>query len=148
MWNTGERIGATLALRIEHLELDRGVAVVPAAIRKGRRKPMVYNLWDDVVAMLVEILPPKLPPRELVFPFPLDTATFYNRYKAILRRAKVPWKRGTGPHAMRVSHATWRYLAGDDPTRALGHSSPEVTRKSYLDQTLIRQDERQLFRPW
>lgn len=148
LWCTGERIGATLALEPIHLELSHGVAVVPAEIRKGRRKPMVYSLWPDVVLMLAEILPPKLPDRERVFPWPLDPGSLYNHYHRLLHRARVPWKKGTGPHKMRVSVATWRHIGGMDATAALGHSSPETTRKSYLDSTLIRPDERQLFRPW
>ncbi len=148
LWCTAERIGATLALRPEHLRLAEAVAVVPAEIRKGGRKPAVYPLWADLVAMLREVLPPKLPHRERVFPFPYDHTTFYNRYTRLLERAGLPTDRRSKPHAMRVSHATWTHIAGGDATRALGHGSPETTRKSYLDSTLIRPDERQLFRPW
>jgi integrase len=148
LWCTGERIGATLAMRLSHLRLEEHIAEVPATIRKGRRKPMLYRLWPDVVLMLQEILPPKLPERELVFPWPHDQGTFYNRYHKLLDRARVPWERGVGPHRMRVSHATWRYIAGEDATKALGHSSPETTHRSYIDRSLIKQDESKLFRPW
>lgn len=148
LWCTGERIGATFALEPDHLLLDEHVASVPAEIRKGRRKPMVYRLWPDVVLMLREILPPKLPERDRVFPWPMDQVSFYNHYKRLLSRAGLKWERGVGPHRMRVSHATWRHIAGDDATRALGHSSPETTRRSYIDPTLAKQDETKLFRPW
>ncbi|HEU4342553.1 MAG TPA: site-specific integrase [Candidatus Binatia bacterium] len=149
LWCSGERIGATLAMRPEHLRLDERVAIIPAEIRKGRRKPMVYRLWDDVVLMLAEILPPKLPPRERVFPWPFDPTSFYNHYHRLLDRARVPWSKGVGPHRMRVSHASWRYISGDDATRALGHSDPATTRKSYIDPSLAKDDEGpKLFRPW
>jgi integrase len=148
LWCTAERIGASLALRVEHLRLDEGIAVVPAAIRKGRRKPAVYPLWDDLVLMLREILPPKMPQRELVWPWPYNQATFYGRYRRILLHAGLPTDRRAKPHAMRVTHASWVNLLGGDATRNLGHSSPETTRKSYIDPTLRKPDERQLFRPW
>lgn len=148
LWATAERIGATLLLQPEHLDLDRGVASVPASIRKGKRKPAVYQLWPDVVAMLREILPPKLPKRERVFPWPYDPSSFYNHYRRLLRRANLDRPGRCGPHQMRVSHATWRHIAGDDATQALGHSSSEVTRKHYLDPSLLKQDESKLFRPW
>lgn len=148
LWCSGERIGATLAMRIDHLRLSERVAVLPAAIRKGKRKPAVHFLWDDVVEMLVMILPPNGPARELVFPWPKHPTTMYYTYKKILRFASLSDDRYSMPHKMRVSHASWSQLAGDDPTRRLGHSDPATTRKSYLDPTLLRQDESKLFRPW
>jgi integrase len=148
LWCTAERIGATLALRIDHLRIDERVAVVPAEIRKGRRKPMVYPLWADLTEMLREILPPKVARREQVWPFPYHLVTFYNRYTRLLERAGLPTDRRSKPHAMRVSHASWLEISGGNPTKALGHSSPETTRKSYIDPTLAKQDESKLFRPW
>lgn len=148
LWCTAERIGATLALRLDHLRIDDRVAVVPAELRKGKRRPAVYVLWPDLVEMLREILPPKVARREQVWPFPFHRTTFYNRYTRLLERAGLPTDRRSKPHAMRVSHATWTDLAGGDATRALGHRSPETTRKSYIDPTLAKQDETKLFRPW
>src|SRR5262245_36007144 len=69
-WCTGERIGATLAMEIGHLRLEERVAVLPAGIRKGKRKPAVHRLWADLVEMLKMILPPNAPDRRLVFPWP------------------------------------------------------------------------------
>jgi integrase len=147
-WNTGERFAATLALRVADLRLDEGVVIVPAAVRKGKRKIGVYNLWPDLVAMLREMLPPKTGPRELVFPWDRHRTTFYNHYSAMLQRMNLPHDRYHKPHAMRVSHATWRHLAGDDASKALGHSDPATTDKSYLDKTLTRREQPKLFRPW
>lgn len=148
LWCTAERIGATLQLTPDHIDLEHNVASVPASIRKGKRKPAVYVLWPDVVLMLREILPPKLPDRQLVFPWAIDPSSFYNHYHRLLGRAGLKWEKGVGPHKMRVSHATWRHIAGDDATQALGHSNPETTRRHYLDPSLMKQDESKLFRPW
>lgn len=149
-WCTSERSGATFLLRPEHLFLDAGYARLPASIRKGGRKAACYRLWPDVVLMLRAMLPPHTKPRELVFDWDshFDRGTFYNRYKAMLRRLNLPFDRYRMPHAMRISHASWLAFSGGDPTRALGHSDPAVTRRSYLDPTLERQDERRLFLPW
>jgi len=146
-WCTAERTSATLALRVEHLQLNECIARVPAAIRKGRKKSAVYHLWPDLIAMLWSILPPHTSPRQLVFYWPTDLVRFYHAYHRLLKGAGLDEHR-VGPHRMRVSHATWRYLAGDDATRALGHSDPATTIKSYIDPSLKRPDERQLFRPW
>jgi len=147
-WCTGERKEATLLLPVSALDLDNLTASVPAGIRKGRRKPAVYCLWPDLAEMLREMLPPATKPRERVFPFSAHTSTFYNRYDRMLRRAGLPHDRYCKPQKMRVSHATWRYLSGGDATRSLGHESDKTTRKHYLDPTLCKPDERQLFRPW
>lgn len=148
LWCTGERIGATLAMRIDHLRLADRVAVLPASIRKGKRKPAVHFLWPDVIEMVAMILPPHAPARELVFPWPRHPTMLYYTYSKILRFAGLSTDRYSKPHRMRVSHATWSHLGGGDATARLGHSDPATTRRSYLDPTLLKQDETKLFRPW
>lgn len=148
LWCSGERIGATLAMRVDHLRLEDCCAVLPASIRKGKKKPAVHSLWADLVEMLKMILPPNGPERQLVFPWPRHPTTFYYHYGRLLRMAGLPDGRYCKPHKMRVSHATWCYIAGDDPTRRLGHNDPATTRRSYIDPTLAKQDETKLFRPW
>lgn len=148
LWCSGERIGATMAMRLEHLRLRDRVAILPASIRKGKRKPAVHHLWADLVEMLAMILPPHLPYRDLVFPWPKHKTTMYYYYGRILDQAGLPNDRYSKPHRMRVSRATWAYIAGDDPTRLLGHADSATTRKSYIDPSLLKQDESKLFRPW
>lgn len=145
LWNTGERRGATFGVTFDMLDLKRGVAVLPPEIRKGRRKAAVYYLWPDVVELIKEIRSPR---RELVWPWPYHIGTFYHHYARILKRAGLPDGRHNKTQAMRVSHATWLHALGHDATAALGHGSPETTRKSYLDVRLIRPKDVALFRPW
>lgn len=149
-WCTAERSEATFSLRVEHLRLDDGIAVLPASIRKGRRKTAVYDLWPDLVMMLQSMLPPHTKPRELVFDWDnhFDRGTFYNRYDKMLQRLNLPHDRYRKPQAMRVSHASWQKVLGGDPTRALGHDDPATTRKSYIDPTLDRERDTRLFMPW
>ena len=149
-WNTSERSEATFSMRVEHLRLDDRIAVLPASIRKGRRKAAVYDLWPDVVLMLRSMLPPYTKPRELVFDWDryFDRGTFYNRYDRMLQRLNLPHDRYRKPHAMRVSHASWEKVLGGAPTKDLGHDDPATTRKSYIDPTLGWEQERRLFLPW
>lgn len=144
-WCTSERRGATLAMTWKMVNLTAGVATLPPAIRKGRKKAGVYDLWPEVVELLREI---RQPPRELVFPFPFDNTTYYNHFSRILRRAGLPVGRAYKTHAIRVSHATWRELLHGDSTDALGHDNPATTRKSYIDPRVLRKNRKPLFIPW
>lgn len=149
-WNTAARVEETLLLPTSALDLDRGVAIVAADIRKGRTRPRLYHLWGDTVAMLREIMPPKAKPRDRVFPWEKHPSSFYNAYTRILKRVDLPFDRYSKPHRMRVSRASWTKAMGGDATDALGHASEKTTRRHYLDPSLLRQDddERRLFRPW
>lgn len=144
-WSTAERRGACLAMEWKHVDLERGVASIPASVRKGKRKPAVYHLWPEVVEMLRAI---RAPERERVFPWEFSEGCYFYRFGRILKRAGLPNDRKSKTHCLRVSHATWRAIAGGDASKALMHSDPETTRKSYLDSRLIPTVEERLFTPW
>lgn len=148
-WNTSERIGATMLLRVDHLRLDEAIAVVPASIRKGQKRGRVYRLWPDTVLMLRAILPPYSQPRELVFDWDQYRCreTFYNHYDKMLVSVGLPHDRYRKPHCMRVSHASWTKFFGGDAAQALGHKDGSTIWR-YLDPTLEKPDERRLFLPW
>jgi integrase len=145
-WFTGERKGAVDALRMEWVLLDNDppVAVVPAVVRKGRRKPAVYHL---PMSLVVELRAIWQPDRELVFPFDRSPGMYYKIWTRILKRAGLPLGPKSKTQALRVSHATWRKKMGGDPTQALMHSDPLTTIKHYLD---ARFDDPPppLFDPW
>lgn len=144
LWCTSERCGATLSLRWEHLDIDGQVAVLPAAIRKGRKKPAVYDLWPECCSLLRSI---RSPERDLVFPWHLSEASYYLHYGKILRRAGLPDGRHNKTHAMRVTHATWREATGGNASQSLGHADPATTRKHYLDPRITRQSQPPMFSP-
>lgn len=145
LWNTSERIGATLALEWDHLDLAAGVAVIPAEVRKGSRKWASYSLWPETVAQLEAI---RLPRRRLVFPWPLSIGSYYNRWNAILRRAGLPTDRNSKSHALRVSHATWVRVLSGQHAQTLGHSSSDTTERHYEDPRIARKEAPRLFIPW
>jgi integrase len=147
VWVTAERKSAVLAVRIEWLDLDRQVCVIPPASRKGGVKWGIHALWPELVPVLKEAIDAK-PGRELVWPFPFTEGSFYTRYNRILADAGIPVTRKTKTHGLRASHATYLKLAGGDPTQQLGHADALTTAKHYLDPTLCRVKQPQLFVPW
>lgn len=134
LWNTGERIGAVLAVERSHVDLAAGTVRIPAEIRKGQRADAFYRLWPETVAALKRIWS-DAPGR--AFPFPKHKATLYNRYRKLLISAGLPTGRFCGPHRMRKSFASHLKAMGGDATKALGHSDPSVTEGSYIDPGIV-----------
>lgn len=124
----GERIGATLSCRWEWLQ--DGVLVIPALARKGSTKTAVYHLHPETVAALETI---RQPEREMIWPWEATESAFYHRYKKLIQSSGLAWRRGTGPHKVRRTHATLIEKYGGDASLSLMHSSSAVTRKHYID---------------
>lgn len=143
LWCTSERKGATFAMTWEMIDLDGLTAVLPPAIRKGR-KSACYSLWPECASMLRLI---RREPDDKVFPWPFNDGTYYFRYGRILRRAGLPDGRKNKTHAMRVTHATWREATGGDASKDLGHASKETTQRHYLDPRIVKPDSRPMFWP-
>ena len=138
LWNTSERIGATLKMDWQMIDFSRGSAHVPAEIRKRGQCDEVYKLWPEVMAILAEIKSYK---NLLVFPTDFGKTALYHRYKSILKRAGLPHGRSNMFHAMRVSHATWTQALGGNATVALRHANPATTRKHYIDGSIVNQEQ-------
>lgn len=134
-WECGERTGAMLALRWEWLTRD-GIDI-PAAARKGG-KGAYYRLSSGLLADLRQFADPR---RELIFPWPLSRASFWNHYSKLLIRARLPATRKDKPQRMRRSHLTWWAVGGGDPTTRAKHASSETTRRHYIDERLIEQPD-------
>lgn len=134
LWGTGARIGETLCLRWEWVDLTRGVATIPAEARKGQTADQVYMLPPWLVDELRRI---QLPERTLVFPYPRTKSAMYHRWRKLIEWAGLKNERRKN-HKMRVTHATWIEALGGDAQRALGHSSREVTERHYIDPRMIR----------
>lgn len=146
MWDSGERTTAVVSLKWQHLRGD-GVLYVPAAIRKGQRRDMVYRLHSDTLEAIARVKAARWGgPDDLIFG-ETDTSNFYYKYARLMRLAGLPGGRLNGPHKMRRSFATYVKRLGGDATAALGHSSDAVTRRSYLDPTICgSQPNEHLFR--
>jgi integrase len=146
LWCTGERIGATLDMQWQHVDLERGVACLPARIRKQRLKAAVYQLWPPVVTMLRTLY--RADGEARVFPWTKSRCTYWLHWNTLLAIAGLPGGRRRKSHAIRVSYATWTAAFGGDATAKLMHSNPGTTARSYIDQRFIPDRGVKLFRPW
>lgn len=133
-WDTGERTSATLAIRMAWIDFESGILHIPAQFRKGRKKAATYRLKEKTMNMLRKIREPQ---RELLFDFRQSDDLFYKRYEELLQFAGLPFDRTCKPQKMRRSFATHLEVAGGNATEALDHSRRSITKKSYLDQTII-----------
>lgn len=143
-WATGERLGATLSMEWGHVDLERGIAHLPAKIRKAGRKPATYTLWPSVVLLMRTIHRPA----GRVFFWDKSLESYFLHWDKLLRLAGLPGGRKRKSHSLRVSHATWLTVAGGDATKKLQHGSSETTRKHYIDLRHFPDTGVELFKPW
>ena len=141
IYDTGVRIGAVLALRVEDIDLESGWLRVPADVQK-QKADQVFRLHAETLRLLVETRPAE---RDELFPWPWHnlSKTFYPRFNAILRRAGLPHGKRDKFHKIRRTHATYYAdVAGEEAAqRQLGHSSIQTTRR-YIDRSkLTRRDQ-------
>lgn len=128
---TGERTEATLACRWEWIN-DDGRIVIPASVRKGRRKAMTYRLTPLTLHYLDRL---RTNGDELIFARPWKCIeTFYLHYTRLLKRAGLPTGRRWKPQMLRRTFGTYAKLAGND--NPLDHESLSTFRKHYNDPTL------------
>lgn len=147
VWCTSERKTAALSVRVEWLDLERSMCVIPAAYRKGKRKHGIYPLWPSVVPLLRQVVTAHQP-RELVWPWPYDPTTYYNHFRRIAVDAGWPDDRKHKLHSLRVGHATHLKIAGGDATAKLMHADVATTMRHYIDKSQLPQEPNMLFSPW
>jgi len=126
-YNTGLRIGSTLAMRWDWL--DGHTLTVPGASYKGGQGRQLYASPHALAA--VERLRPA--GRRRVFPWDYSESYLQAQRRKMLRRAGLPPGRRFGFHGLRKALATG--LAPLDPTAAqlaLGHTSLNTTAGHYF----------------
>lgn len=147
IWDTGERISATLALEWDDLAWDTGDLISRAENRKGGKADKAFRLHPDTLVVLAELRKFVRGPKILEINFTIFTV--WNRYRKLLAEAGLPSDRHHKFHCMRRSVASYFEAAGGDATKLLGHSSRRVTERSYLDPLIVEQRHAcdMLFRP-
>jgi integrase len=138
IWNTGERISAVLDLRWTDFDLDGRWVTFRAESRKGKGEDLTHQIADYTAEALRAINRPK---RDEVFPWPLQRNYLWSVYGRLLKRAGLPCGRGDKFHRLRRTVATQYQLLGGDASRMLGHQSPRVTERHYLDPRVIRRQQ-------
>jgi len=138
VFDTAFRAGATFKLKWTHVNWDAGTIFAPAEIQKDR-EDQVKKLHPQTLESLRRII---LPKRELIFPE--DTmSSRYNRFRSILKRAKLPHGRSDLFHKIRRTTATQaaRFFGTAMASDYLGHSTQAITKKSYLDPTQLPEQD-------
>lgn len=133
LWDTGERSGAILLARREHVIGD--TLFVPAANRKGKTRDKIYTLHSDTLELIRER--DIYTQRDELLPKDFNRATIYNRWRSCLKRAGLPHDSKHMFHCFRRSVASHAKAAGADATDLLDHSSSAITKASYLDPRIV-----------
>lgn len=145
IWDTGERIGAVMALDWSQVDLRRKWVRFDADDRKGGAEDNQLPIADDTADALRKLGPCT---RGKVFKWPYSRTYIYRRYTLILERAGLPTNRLYKFHCIRKSTASHYEAAGGNATELLKHSSRKVT-KAYLDRRIVKPQSAidKLFRP-
>lgn len=157
LMSTGERTGEVLALRwvdVAHLD-DRSrpatVTINGTVDKKGRRQPMPKSESGHRVLLLPEygreaLLRQKERgyPFDLIFPSAAGTPRWVNNVNRSWRAIRGEEFAWVTPKVLRKTAATQieREHGAEAAAAQLGHSSPDVTRKHYINRALEAPDNR------
>ena len=132
MFQTGERIGAVLALRWGEVDLERCTLTFLAATRKGRQETITRAITPELARMMAT---QKGPPDALVWPWLEDRKILscYASLKVLCRSAGVPYHPF---HSIRKATASYLKKAGKSAKKQLGHSSEEMAETHYYDERI------------
>lgn len=135
-YNTGARSGETWQLRPEMIDFERGVAAVPASIRKESRVPMQWWLTKECRDVLSRVAERS---EGLLFTAPWSyQSCVYRHYRKLLADAELPMDRRHGLQKMRRTVATRIKIRGGDPGLWLGHAPRTVAQEHYEDRWAIQ----------
>lgn len=132
MFQTGERIGAILAIRWGEVDLDRCTLTFLAATRKGHRETITRAISPELARMM---RPQQRAADALVWPW-LEGRRLLSCYaslKVLCRVAGVPYHPF---HSIRKSTASYLKRAGKSAKTQLGHSSEEMAERHYYDERI------------
>jgi integrase len=129
MFQTGERIGAVLAIRWREVDLERCTLTFLAATRKGRQETITRSITPELARMMAT---QQGPPEALVWPWLEDRKILscYASLKILCRSAGVPYHPF---HSIRKSTASYLKKAGISAKKQLGHSSEDMAETHYYD---------------
>lgn len=132
LFDTGERFSAVVNLRWENIDTVNCRISYPATDRKGRRVGKLARISAFTAGCLND-----LRDWQSEGPFRgLHKGTIHLHWRRLVRLAGMDPDRRLGTHAIRRSHASYLMRNGGDATASLGHTSDEMTRKHYIDQTI------------
>lgn len=132
MFETGERVGAVLAIRWGEVDIDRRTLTFLAATRKGHRETITRQISPELTAIMATR---RRAPNELVWPWLEDRkiGSAYGSLRVLCRTAKVPYHPF---HSIRKSTASYLKRAGVSAKKQLGHASEEMAENHYYDERI------------
>ena len=133
MFQTGERIGAVLALRWSEVDLDRRTLTFLAATRKGHRETITRQICPELAAVLATR---QRAPNDLVWPWLEDRkiGSAYGSLRVMCRKAGVDYHPF---HSIRKATASYMKRAGKSAKTQLGHASEEMAETHYYDSRIV-----------
>lgn len=131
VYDTGARIGAILDLPRYAVNMRTSQLIIPAHLQKNRLEQS-FVLGEETLQALQSMIS-YTPGRDILFDHPRWRSSVYRGLNRILCRAGIDASRRNKFHKWRRTVLTEVHVKGGDATELAGHSSPEVTRKSYLD---------------
>lgn len=132
LWETGERVGAMLEVRVE--EYDRPHVLVRAEARKGGKRDRLYRLTDETCDGIDRLVASRT--TGLVFAWPLAKTLLWQNFGKVVKAAGLDGRGRVRFHQIRRSAASHYAAAGGDAVEMLDHSSPKITKRWYLDPRL------------
>ncbi|WP_428817758.1 tyrosine-type recombinase/integrase [Clostridium butyricum] len=141
--DTGMRLGETLSLTIDDVDIDRTAILIPAEITKGKKERYVFfsNTMAGMLRRWLQYKDRYIDNDQLLFPTTrgskLGIPHFERNFRIYKDRAGL--SQNVTPHSLRNNFAKRCLMSGMDIytlSRILGHSSVTVTEKAYLDLTV------------
>lgn len=141
--DTGMRLGETLSLTIDDVDIDRRAILIPAEITKGKKERYVFfsNTMAGMLRRWLQYKDRYIDNDQLLFPTTrgnkLGIPHFERNFRIYKDRAGL--LQNVTPHSLRNNFAKRCLMSGMDIytlSRILGHSSVTVTEKAYLDLTV------------
>lgn len=141
--DTGMRLGETLSLTIDDIDLDRRAVLIPADITKSKKERYVFfsNTMAGMLRRWLQFKDRYVDNDILLFPTTRGTKLgiphFERNFRIYKERAGL--SQNVTPHSLRNNFAKRCLMSGMDIytlSRILGHSSVTVTEKAYLDLTV------------
>jgi integrase/recombinase XerD len=139
MFDSGMRLGETLALTVSDIDLMRKTVIINADNSKSKKERVVFysSKMSQLLRRWIQYKDRYL---ESDYLFPtnrggkLQVTNFEKNFKKYLGMTGI--KKDITPHSLRNNFGRRFLMAGGDIytlSRVLGHSSVEVTKKAYLD---------------
>lgn len=133
LYNTGMRIGSTLAARRSWIESSGFWMVIPAQFVKGKRAPLLIylNRWSRAALFWNRTA------EDRIWPWPWTPKHFHPSRQRLIR-GLPDWER-FHPHALRATLATWLQARGPHlAAMQLGHSSAkDIATFHYTDKRRV-----------